>query len=171
MNRFAATILCTALITSIPAANAKDCRETDSVVNSAASVQGNLDAGGHVFKHIPNEQTEANETLFASWDDFASAFKKWADGSVNKPAAKGCGGKNGSVTDCVAAKDVGITTAATCVTLKKDGTCDKTKPISPQKVTFNYVNKPGKPNKNGTGGTNGIWVLRTAWPTANSECK
>ena len=142
-------------------AQAADCRATVSVVNSAASVQANTTALGHVALHVTGNPTEAGKSRFTSAANFTSAFTAWKNGGTT-PSPKVCGGSNSTVMDCVTASRVGITTANVCDTVDAQGNCTAQRTITPVKVAFRYAkSQPG---------SGGVWILNTAYPSANDNC-
>ncbi len=145
-------------------AQAGDCRVTSKVVDSAASVTANTTAGGHVAMHVKGKPTEVGKSQFNTEADFTAAFKAWKTakaGESGNPAAKVCGGSAATSMDCVPAKTVGITSAVVCTAVTA-GACTTTSAIVPIKVAFRYA-------KSGTG-SNGVWILNTAYPSMNADC-
>ncbi len=144
---------------------AEDCRNTDKVVASAASVQANINLKGHVFMHVEGYKTEQGKTLFNSQNDFTSAFARWrtaTGGRSGNPKPTTCGGGNSGDMDCVPAENLKITSARICTQVSAAGACTASKKIKPTRVAFRYA-------KNGKG-SNGVWILNTAYPTANNNC-
>jgi len=161
MKTITLMLLCTALAGSTTAW-AADCRDTKTVDDSAASLQANADAGGHVSIHVKGQKTEAGKSQFASAQDFVNSFNTWRAQTKNpKPAPKTCGGKGGSQNDCVDAKLVGITSATVCKKVDKSGACTEEQKITPKKVGFWYANSKG---------TAGKWIVNTAYPSVNANC-
>lgn len=145
----------------LPGAHAAACRVTQTVVDSAASIQANNQNGGHVSIHIAGQATQVNKTQFASENAFTNAFNLWRQGGTT-PSPKTCGGGNQSQKDCVAASRVGITSAQVCEAVDQRGNCTRTRAITPTKVGFWYA-------KNGSG-SGGVWILNTAYPSENDDC-
>ena len=146
---------------SISCVHAAECRATSSVVASAASVQANSAAGGHVSDHVVGTASEVGKTLFDSNADFVAAFESWrgaTGGRSGNPNPKNCGGSNAGVMDCVPAANVGISSASVC-TAAAAGVCIATNPINPASVAFRYAHNAA-----------GRWILMTAYPSPNSRC-
>ena len=150
------------------AAGAKDCRISEFVDASAKSLAANTQAGGHVSIHVKGQKTQDGKSQFASEKEFVDAFAKWKAGVTKpSPVPKPCGGKAGSQNDCVPAEKLGITDATVCEKADAQGKCTKEKSIKPKGVGFWYKNSPGTLKK---GGTAGIWILNTAYPSEKANC-
>lgn len=168
MKSAMSTALCSLIFTSLVAVPAgmsadKECRAKQFVINSAQSLQANRDANGHVERHIPNNPTKKNETMFADWDAAHQAFTTWSGMQKAAPAPKKCGANTKGKRDCVNAADLGVTQATTCLAVSKGKCTSQSAPFVPAKVAFRYAfkkNKEGKAN----------WMLNTAYPTANANC-
>jgi hypothetical protein len=117
--------------------------------------------------------TEAGKSQFLSEAAFKDAFAKLR--KLKKPHPVDCAVKPNNVHDCAAAADVGITTAIVCNKVDAKGKdklakCTDQEDMKPKGVGFWYLNQPGKPDKTGDGGTNGKWILRSAYPSINANC-
>ncbi|ELX09335.1 hypothetical protein Jab_2c14010 [Janthinobacterium sp. HH01] len=143
-------------------AHAGECRLSSSVDKSADSVAENTEAGGHVSTHIVGDKTEAGKTQFDTAASFTSAFATWKSATTGKggvPAPKTCGGAAKTQQDCVPAKAVKVKSATKCLAVDKSGMCTNSESITPGWVSFRYAH-----NKKG------VWILNTAYPSANAKC-
>lgn len=146
------------------AAYAADCKKTSSVTQSAASLQANTSAGGHVSIHVEGQKTEAGKSQFLSEADFQAAWNAWAAYAGPKgPDPKTCGGGSSTIMDCVPANLVGMSgenKGYVCDAVDANGKCLKGHFITPVKVAFRYA-------KN----SKGSWILNTAYPSVNESCQ
>jgi hypothetical protein len=141
-------------------AQAAACKVTQSVVNSAASLQANATAGGHVSIHIQGQPTEAGKSQFTGWTAFNGAFTTWSNHTGPKgPTPKTCGGGSAGVMDCVDASLVNITAGIRCDAVDRAGHCTQETPIAPVKVAFRYAKSKG------------VWIINTSYPSENSSCQ
>lgn len=153
--------LAIAIVFGSSGAWAAQCRATASVTNSAASVEANTLADGHVSIHIRGNPTEAGKSQFNSAANFTAAWANWAAYSGPKgPDPKICGGSGGTMMDCVGADVAGINAAYVCDTVNDAGNCTSGHNIVPVKVAFRY-------SKN----RKGVWILNTAYPSVNDNCQ
>jgi hypothetical protein len=116
----------------VGAQGANVCR-TSFEQPSIANLKDNGTAGGHIYKHIVGQPTEADKSLWPgrnsdeSWKSFKAAFAKWQ--TITKyPTVAQCG-LDGSVTDCVPIQyfgDVVPNRYQRCTAVDKNGNCTKT---------------------------------------------
>ena len=164
---FAVVISAASLTTCLAA----ECRNTSSVTSSAQSVQTNTNMKGHIWQHIGgltqkpsgavSGASQKSKTLFVTLDDFQNAWKTWMNKQSPSPTPKKCGGKSGSVTDCVSGSSVGVTSAYKCNNADPNGLCNDTTKIVTSYVGFWYAN---------SGTTGNKWIMNTAYPSQNSNC-
>ena len=134
-------------------------------------MEANSAGGGHVWIHVANldrkpahagrtESQEEGKTMFASEEDFKSAWKAFKSatyrlGVLSSPEQ--CNTKPRGQNDCVLAKDVGITEAYSCTQVDESTRCcTDMKRINPKFVVF-YYHKA----------MDGKWRLNTAYPADN----
>ena len=163
MRCFVAACVATVFATWFPNMGyAAQCRATQSVISSAASVAANNADGGHVSIHIRGMPTQANKTQYDDEADFTKAFRNWKDLSEARIATlrlepKACSG-NRDLIDMVPAKALGISTTKFCLEVDKKGACTEYQGHVAENVCFTYHSNGGK------------WVLWTSYPIFGSNC-
>ena len=145
-----------------------ECRTSKTVTESAKSVADNTAAGGHIWQHIrgltsrpkgaQKSETQDGKTLFASENDYKSAWERFKSGEFKYLTPYQCKGKpKGQAVDCVLAKDIGVKTAYKCSAVDKNTKlCTDDSKTDVEFVEFWYAQKNGK------------WVLNTAYPSGSN---
>ena len=145
----------------------KECRTSETVKESAKSVDDNSAAGGHIWQHIcglksrpkgaEKSETQYEKTLFASEYDYQRAWHRFQSGNFDYLTPYQCNVKpKGQTVDCVLAADVEVKTAYECTAVDKETKlCIEYRETDVKFVEFWYAQKNGK------------WVLNTAYPSGS----
>ena len=144
----------------------QECRNLQSVINSARDVQTNVDVGGHLWTQIPSivsrpqgyniNHTQLHQTLFYTEEEFAAAYAKARALTTGSFAICPDGGGRDRI-DQILASAINVTRAAYCLDVNIINLCASSLGYSVMGiyVTFKYVYCGDQ------------WILRTAYPNLN----
>ena len=144
----------------------QECRTLQSVIDSTATPQTNVNQGGHVWQHVYGlagkpagtvaGETQYHKTLFRYGVTFRDAYTAFRGlGGVYSTCPAG-GGANR--VDHVLANSIGIYQAGYCNGVNAQDLCNNAAPYAMTNthyVTFCYRY------------SNGQWIMRTAYPRRN----
>lgn len=157
------------LFFTISSTSAALCRHLQKVQDSMESLDKNVQLGGHVWIHVYGEEERSSkekpENGKSMWRDVGELYQAWNAWVANQEKTDAnCGNTAKGYRECVAVRKLGGVTRLQKCTAVANNVCTAHGPdLDIAAARFDYAFKKV--------GSKSQWVLNTAYPSENADCR